>query len=63
MAVPLFSLEHVFFVEKQHILEYNELQKNRQIYPGMCEAPFYFEPTMTLWDSYIADRMSDLSLW
>ena len=31
--------------------------------PGMCEAPFIFEPTSTLRDSKIAGWMSDLSSW
>ena len=51
-------LKFAFSVEKAHILEYNKFQKSRN--PGMCEAPFYFEPTVTLWESYIAVWMSGL---
>ena len=31
--------------------------------PGMCEAPFIFEPTLTFWESKIAGWMSDLTSW
>ena len=55
-------LKFAFSVEKAHILEYNKFQKSSKN-PGMCEAPFIFEPTLTLRESKIADWMSDLSSW
>lgn len=52
-----------FYVEKAHILEYNRITNKETVNPGMCEAPFIFEPTLFKRDSKIADWMSDLSLW
>lgn len=52
-----------FYVEKAHILEYNKNIKKKTVNPGMCEAPFIFEPTLFKRDSKIADRMSGLSSW
>ena len=48
-------------LENTLILGYNDIQLYKKSWD--VRSPFYFEPTLTLREPYIADWMSGLSSW